>query len=238
MFGIDEVNYHVLLHSDTKTLKNSYFLNKTFYRILNNGRFWRDKFCYDQSPILDNHPSFQEHIKILNCKDNAEKILLLNTIECNSEVKKYTDGHIVITFNNDIKTLTKLLPENEEKFQSFLKDQTNFEIYIIMKPVYNCKDCDIVCLTIFRDYPDINCRSFARNYSFTEILFLLTKALYYRCIIKDGIEDSSNEFLCENVVNGNKNYFHRREILSELNFTDKEILQFYLNKLKNYIDKK
>lgn len=112
MFSISELCGNILLYSNAKVLKNICFLNKQIHNIcFDDGQFWKNKFEYNELLILDNPPSFQEYIKINDCKDKAEKILLINDIEYQNDEGIGLYGIIKIDIGQNIHLLRKIYPE-------------------------------------------------------------------------------------------------------------------------------
>lgn len=80
MLGITELDIKILTYFNIKTLRNIALINKYLNHIINEEKFWFDKFNYDNLPTI-NSPSKVEYLKINKHREIAEKILIINDIE-------------------------------------------------------------------------------------------------------------------------------------------------------------
>lgn len=178
MFGIIELDVKILTYLDIETLKNVCFLNKNLNNIIfNNEQFWKNKFEYDQIIKLDGQPSFQEYIKISDCKDKAEKILTNSKMNYTGKL----EDEIIIRLKNNWLLLIKILPHLDENLYSVAKNikAVYQNVSIVVAPIINEKV--MICFSN-RGVPSFYVYSYKLN-SDQEKLRILTKGLYYDCEI-------------------------------------------------------
>lgn len=156
MLGITELDIKILLYLDIKTLKTITFLNKSIYNIIFSKQFWGDKFKYDNLPILDNIPSFQEYTKINDCKNKVGQFIL-----------DYKKEYIKINIDGK-DLLVKILSERYEEMK--LPNYHYSFIKIMLEKSSICIGFDVNPLALY--YCDM---------CYDEIIQLLIRCSYHSC---------------------------------------------------------
>lgn len=101
MFAINELNIKVLLSSDVNGLQKLCSLNQYYRNICNHKSFWQAKFKHDNLPILVNNLNIKEYKKVIDCRNKAKKIIIVNDIETNIKNGNNTSGDIIIDVTSD-----------------------------------------------------------------------------------------------------------------------------------------
>lgn len=246
--GIKEVDNKIFQYLDSNTLKMIYYINRYSNNLLKDNQFWLNKFNCDNLPILDNVPSFQEYIKIDNCKRYAEKIIIVNDMESHRE-NNTTSGEIIIEFHindvlhyqednrtyndtfmkfsNNYDRLFKLLPDHIDDFNPFIEKDASYYIDIFIKEKNGYK----IVRVLFYNYDTGIEKCFDYIIDYENILQLLTRALYYRNISIESYDDNGISFIIKDFALFN-DYINNRKRCSN----DDKIIAYQRAALFQFLD--
>lgn len=233
MLDIEELDSKILLQLDIKTLKDIIFINKQLTNILlSNHQFWFNKCEYEQLPILNNELSFQQYIKISTYRKQAEKILVINDIECNQKTLCFS-GSFQLRFNScDRFKLHKLLLDSQIEPIITKYNISDPIIFISMKPVINgIKDLLIlICDGVYGYNPNI-------MYSCDQSKLICKDAPGYNLEIRY----SANQFInfiirCLHYNIGNFHYVYQKSLSQSLDYLGDDVIKNHLDKIKHYLD--
>jgi hypothetical protein len=243
---INDIEYNILLNTDIDSISKLIHFKQTS-KIIDDNNFWLEKFKHDDIPIITKRTDYrtwiEEYKKVQTSIDLANKILIINDIEMNTE-EYGTSGWISV---NNFSTTSQLYKDaflnicNKNIFPANISDHlknldTSMKFNINIGINQNDKRLNVFVYNVETD----NEGEFTQTITYKEINNFITKAVYYGLRITDDGFDDGLEFIIPNKdfkqydYESEKYYAYRRYGYWEmLNTLDKNTIQFLLNNVKS-----